>query len=279
MSNQETAPVILIEDTPPIRLIRINRPEKRNALSMPVIEAIVAAVEEAELDPRLRAVVLGAVGDHFSSGYDMQGHEAKKLGATKLGPITDVQRSRKHAQRWRRSWDSAIPVISAVRGFCLAGGTDMLLHTDLVVAGKSAQFGFPAVRHQGVPPTNMWIERIGMSWTKRLMLTGDLMGAETAARLGLVIEVVEDADVDTAAMALARRLALVDKELLMANKVAINLAADATGRGMVQQISAVMDAVAHGGSSIQPFWERVTEIGIRDAWKERNAPFGKPDPL
>ncbi len=277
--STEKAPVVLIEDTGAVRFIRINRPEKRNALSMEVIEHVIGAVEEAELDPALRVVIIGAVGDHFCSGYDMLGHETKKLGATKLGPITDVQRIRKHPARWRRVWESAIPVVTAVRGFCLAGGNDLVLHTDLVVCGKGAQFGFPAVRHQGVPPTNMWMERIGMTWTKRILLTGDLIGGETAARLGLAIECVEDDDVDAAAMRLAQRIALIDKELLMANKVAINLAADASGRGVVQQISAVMDAVAHGGSSIAPFWERVKEIGIRDVWKERNAPFGKPDPL
>lgn len=270
---------VLIEDNGPVRLIRINRPAKLNALSMPVLDAMVAAVEEAELDPELRVVIIGAVGDHFSSGYDMLGHEKKKLGETKLRPIQDIQRIRKHGQRWRRVWESAIPVVAAVRGFCLAGGTDLLLHTDLVVCGKGAKIGFPAVRHQGVPPTNMWVERIGLAWTKRLMLTGDLMSGETAARLGLAIEVVEDDQVDAAAMALAQRVALIDKDLLMANKVSINLGVDATGRGIVQQISAVMDAVAHGGKSIQPFWERVEEIGVRDTWKERNAPFGKTEPL
>jgi len=277
MSNQTKE--LLIEDRGPVRFIRINRPEKRNAMPIALVEHMVSAVEEAEQSQTLSAVVIGSVGEHFSSGYDMVGHQKHKLGETKLGVIQDIQRIRKHGQRWRRIWESAIPVIAAVRGYCLAGGTDLALHTDMIVCGKSAKFGFPAVRHQGVPPTNMWIEKVGVAWTKRLMLTGDLMGAETAERLGLVVEVVDDDKVDEAALALAGRMALIDKELLMANKLNANLAADAMGRGIVQQISAVMDAVGHRAEAVTRFWERVEKIGIRDVWKERNALFGKDQPL
>ncbi len=270
---------VLVEDDGPVRVIRLNRPEKMNALSLSVIEAVLAAIEEAEADPQRRVVVLGSSSANFSAGYDMAGHQRHKLGDTKLGAVHDIQRIRKHGHRWRRIWESGIPVLAAVRGYSLAGGTDLLLHCDAVVLGRGAQIGFPAVRHQGVPPTNMWIERIGVAWAKRLMLTGDLLGAETAQRLGLATDVVDDERVDEAALALARRMALIDKELLMANKIAINLGVDASGRGMAQQISAVMDAVAHTSGCIPPFWERVEEIGIRDTWKERNAPFGKPEPL
>ena len=270
---------LLIEDRGPVRFMRINKPEKRNAISNPLIEAMITAVEEAERTPSLSVVVIGAVGDHFCSGYDMEGHEKKKLGETKLGIVEDIQRIRKHGERWRRIWESSIPVITAVRGYCLAGGTDFVLHTDQIVCGRSAQFGFPAVRHQGVAPTNMWMERVGMSWAKRLLLTGDLIGAETAARIGMVIEVVDDDKVDEAALALANRMALIDKELLMANKLSLNIAADATGRGIVQQIAALMDAVGHRTNSITKFWERVEKVGIRDVWKEQNARFGKQKPL
>lgn len=171
------------------------------------------------------------------------------------------------------------PVIAAVRGFCLAGGTDLAMHCDLVVAGRSVKFSFPAVRHQGVPPTNMWNERIGLSRTKRLLLTGDMLSAETAARIGLVIDVVEDELVEETALKLAQRMALIDRELLMANKLSINLCAGANNRGIQQQISAVMDAVGHRANCITDFWERTEEVGMRETWKERNAPFGVTAPL
>jgi enoyl-CoA hydratase len=265
---------LLIEDRGRVRFIRINRPQTLNSMPRDLVIRLVTAIEEAEQNRDLRAVVVGSVGPHFSSGYDMAGHGKIKLGATKVGIVDDVQGVRKNGQLWRRIWESAIPVVAAVRGYCLAGGTDLALHCDLIVAGGSAKFGFPAVRHQGVPPTNMWNERIGLSWTKRLLLTGDLLGAETAARIGLAIDVVEDDQVDEEALKLANRMALIDRELLMANKLAINMSADANNRGIQQQISAVMDAVAHRADCITGFWQRVEQVGIRDTWKERNALFG-----
>ena len=277
---EQEEPDLLIEDRGRVRFIRINRPKTLNSMPRDMITRMVASVEDAEQNRDLRAVVIGTVGPHFSSGYDMSsGFKKTKLGASKVGIVDDVQSIRKNGQLWRRIWESAIPVVAAVRGYCLAGGTDLALHCDLIVAGRSAKFGFPAVRHQGVPPTNMWNERIGLSWTKRLLLTGDLLGAETAARIGLAIDVVDDDQVDEAALALANRMALIDRELLMANKLAINLSADANNRGIQQQISAVMDAVAHRADCITDFWQRVEQVGIRDTWKERNALFGDTKPL
>ena len=270
---------LLIEDRGRVRFLRINRPEKRNAMPFDLVDRMMDAVLDVEGNPNLSVAVIGGVGAHFSSGYDASKVKDKRHGDKKISIVQDVQFVRSNTHRWRRMWESAVPVIAAVRGLCLAGGTDLALHADVIVAGRSAKFGFPAVRYMGVPPTNMWIEKIGLSWTKRLLLTGDLMGAETALRLGLAVEVVDDDKVDEAALALAGRMALIDKELLMANKLNANLAADATGRGMVQQISAVMDAVGHRAEAVTRFWERVEEIGIRDVWKERNALFGKDKPL
>ena len=74
---------------------------------------------------------------------------------------------------WARIWNCALPVIAQVQGNCLAGGTDLALHCDLVVAAEDASIGFPPVRSMGVPPTNMWLYHLGPQWTKRLVLTGD----------------------------------------------------------------------------------------------------------
>jgi enoyl-CoA hydratase len=270
---------LLVEDRGRVRFMRINRPEKRNAMPFDMLDRMLALVREAETDPRLSVVVLGSVGPHFSSGYDASRVKDKRVGEKKISIIQDVQFVRGNTHRWRGMWECAIPVLAAVRGLCLAGGTDLALHADLIVAGRSAKFGFPAVRYMGVPPTNMWIEKIGLSWTKRLLLTGDLLGAETAARLGLAIDVVDDDQVDAAALALAERMALIDKELLMANKLAINLSADATGRGVVQEVTALMDAVGHFSKGVTEFWDEVSATSMSEAFAAKNRPFGKSDPL
>lgn len=276
--TQEAAE-LLVEDAGAIRFLRINRPQSLNAMPPSLVSGLMDAIEQAELEGTVRCVVIGGVGPHFSSGYDLGGLGSLKVGATRPGIVDDLQRTRRISNQWRRIWESGLPVIAAVRGYCLAGGTDLALHCDLIVCGRGARFGYPAVRHLGVPPTNLWTERIGMSWAKRLLLTGDLLGAETAARLGLVIEVVDDADVDAAALALAGRIALIDRELLMANKISLNLGADAENRVVRQQIAAVMDAVGHRSTSAEAFWQRAADLGLRDTLKERNAPFGRGDPL
>ena len=85
---------------------------------------------------------------------------------------------------WAKVWDCRIPVIAQVHGNCLAGGTDLALHCDIVVAAGDARLGFPPVRSMGVPPTNMWLYHLGPQWTKRLLFTGDTVSGAEAAAIG-----------------------------------------------------------------------------------------------
>ena len=91
---------------------------------------------------------------------------------------------------WARVWNCRIPVIAQVHGNCLAGGTDLALHCDIVIAADDARIGFPPVRSMGVPPTNMWLYHLGPQWTKRLLFTGDTVTGAEAASIGLVLEAV-----------------------------------------------------------------------------------------
>ena len=97
---------------------------------------------------------------------------------------------------WSKVWHCAIPVIAQVHGNCLAGGTDLALHCDLVVASDDARIGFPPVRSMGVPPTNMWLYHVGPQWTKRLLFTGDTVSGTEAAAIGLVLTAVPESELD-----------------------------------------------------------------------------------
>ena len=276
---QESDDDLLVTDEGRVRVVTLNRPHKRNALNAEILDGLDAAISSATTDPTVSVVLLRHAGDHFCSGYDMGGVHERKLESAKPTLIHDIINIRESAQRWQRMWTSGVPIVVGIRGYCLAGGTDLAFHADAIICGESARFGFPAVRYQGVPPTQMWVAHLGLAWAKRLLLTGDYLSGATAARLGLALECLADDAVDDAAMALAQRMALVDKELLMSNKVAINLMLDVQGRAAAQQIAAVFDGVGHSANSVAEFWTDVKADGLAATWRERNDRFGDQEAL
>ena len=179
---------------------------------------------------------------------------------------------------WSKVWHCAIPVIAQVHGNCLAGGTDLALHCDLVVAADDARIGFPPVRSMGVPPTNMWLYHLGPQWTKRLLFTGDTVSGKEAAAIGLVLTAVPASELDDTVLTLAERIALVGRELLTANKRVINEGVELMGRSQLQRFAALNDAVAHRSPQAREFAARAAQIGLKQATKERDAPFAVPDP-
>jgi enoyl-CoA hydratase len=177
------------------------------------------------------------------------------------------------AAGWSRLWECAIPVIAQVQGNCLAGGTDLALHCDLVVAADDARIGFPPVRSMGVPPTNMWLYHLGPQWTKRLLFTGDTISGEQARDLGLVVATAPADELDATVSALAERIALIGRDLLVANKRVVNMGVDLMGRAQLQRFAAVHDAIGHRAPEARAFSDRITEVGLRQAVRERDARF------
>jgi enoyl-CoA hydratase len=160
-----------------------------------------------------------------------------------------------------------------VQGNCLAGGPDLALHCDLVVAAEDARIGFPPVRAMGVPPTNMWLYHLGPQWTKRLVLTGDTLTGVEARALGLVVATAPAAGLDAAALQLAERMALIDRRLLVANKRVVNVGVELMGRSALQRFAALNDAIGHTAPAAIAFSDRIAEVGLRQAARERDQPF------
>ncbi len=182
------------------------------------------------------------------------------------------------ASGWAHIWDCPIPVIAAVQGNCLAGGTDLALHCDLVIAAEDAKIGFPPVRSMGVPPTNMWLYNLGPQWTKRLLLTGDTISGTQAKELGLVVDTVPAAELEQAALALATRMALIGRNLLIANKRVVNMGVELMGRSALQRFAALNDALGHQSPEALAFSQRISEVGLRNAVRDRDAAFEQPAP-
>jgi enoyl-CoA hydratase len=259
--------------------ITLNRPDKRNALNEELLTELHDALWEADEDNRVRCVILAAAGPDFSSGYDLQRYDRPvalqvehRRGRAKFDDDTWHQ---ERLQRLRMAlFDMHKPVIAQVQGRCLAGGTDLALLCDMIICADDASFGFPPARSQGSLPSNMWLYMVGPQWAKRLLLTGDLIGGRDAATIGLVLKAVPADRLVADVEALADRLALIDADLLSANKRIVNIGLELMGARTLQRMAAEMDARGHLADSRAAFNRTVLEEGVKEAVKQRDGPFG-----
>ncbi len=272
-------PSVLIDSIGAVRRLTLNRPDRHNPLTGRCIRELLAAVGDADRDATVRAVVIRGSGRSFSSGYGVLPDDIEPGEPPAPGGIEgDVTSMVELGAGWARVWHCAVPVIAQVHGNCLAGGTDLALHCDIVVAAADARIGFPPVRSMGVPPTNMWLYHLGPQWTKRLLFTGDTLSGAEAAAVGLVQAAVPAAELDGYTMALAARIALVGRDLLAANKRVINHGIDLMGRAELQRFAALNDVVAHRSHDARAFTARAAEVGLKQAVRERDRPFEPEGP-
>jgi enoyl-CoA hydratase len=271
-------PAVLTERIGAVVRLTLNRPARHNPLTPRCIRELLDAVARAGSDPDVRAVVIRGSGPSFSSGYGILPDDIlpDDTGLGDTGPAGiegDVAAMVDLAAGWAQVWDCSIPVVAQVHGNCLAGGTDLALHCDIVVAAEDARIGFPPVRSMGVPPTNMWLYHLGPQWTKRLLFTGDTVSGSEAAAIGLVQAAVPASELDDHVLALATRIALVGRDMLTANKRVINEGVELMGRSRLQRFAALNDAVAHRSPDARAFTARAGEVGLKQAVRERDAPF------
>lgn len=261
--------------------ITLDRPEKRNALSERLQEHLSARLWEADEDNRVHAVVLKAAGPDFCSGYDLQRYDQPVPGQVEhkrgRAKFDDDAWHQERAQRLRMAlFDMHKPVVAQVHGRCLGGGTDLALLCDMVICAEDALFGFPPARAQGSLPSHMWLYLVGPQWAKRLLLTGDLIRGDDAARIGLALKAVPAVDLDAEVAALTARLAMIDGDLLSANKRIVNLGLELMGARTLQRMAAEMDARGHLAVSRTRFNEAVRTEGLKEAVRRRDEPFGDP---
>jgi methylglutaconyl-CoA hydratase len=194
----------------------LNRPEKKNAIDTPMIEALLDVLERADLDAAVRVVALRGAGGDFSAGMDLnellasadRSVEENRAAALRFGEIF---------LRMRRL---PKPIVALVRGRALAGGCGLATACDLVLAAESATFGYPEVQRGFVPAIVMTLlKRVtGEKVAFDLAATGRLLGASEAAALGLVSRVYEDTDFDDQAGEVLRALAATSGSALAFTK-------------------------------------------------------------
>ena len=257
--------------------VLLNRPEKLNALSLPLQAELYECLQAADDDPAVRVITLRGAGRAFCAGYDVtppQTDEDRRASEERRGNIRqDMHRLRKTARLMTSVFDLSKPVIAGIHGHVIAGGTDLALHCDMVIAAEDANIGFPPVRSMGTPPTHMWTYMVGPQWAKWFMLTGETVSGKEAQEMGLVLKSVPAEGLDAAVDGLANKIAKIPWEMLAANKSIVNKALDLMGRNMMQVIAAETDAVSHQSSIVREFNRISSEEGLKAALAWRDAPF------
>ena len=259
--------------------VTLNRPEKLNALSPQLQSELIECLTYADEDPDIRVITLRGAGRAFCAGYDItppQSDEDRKITKARRSNIrSDTQRLQKTARLMTSIFDLSKPVIAGIHGHVIAGGTDLALHCDIIIAADDANIGFPPVRSMGTPPTHMWTYMVGPQWAKWFMLTGETVSGKEASDMGLVWKSVPAEGLDAAVEDLAKKMAKIPWEMLAANKSIVNKALDLMGRNMMQVIAAETDAVAHQSPIVKEFNDISTQQGLKAALEWRDAPFRK----
>ena len=264
--------------------ITLNRPEKLNALSHDLLYELHEALWEADDNKAVHCVVIRGAGRSFSAGYDLSGPRAR-YGFSRVRSddneyrggrsVDDDAWQMEKTQRYRMAlFDMHKPVIAQVHGYCLAGGTDIALMCDMIICTDDARFGFPPARDLGALPNNMWLYNVGPQWAKRLMLTGDSITGADAQQIGLVLKAVPKEHLETEVEQLADRLALIDPDLLSANKRIINQGLELMGARTLQRMAVENDVRGHNAAAALTFGARVAEKGLKDTLRERDGKFG-----
>ncbi len=267
---------IVVETIGPILRLTLNRPERANALNQTMLGEIGEALDDAERDPAIRAVIVRGAGAAFSSGFDLKEQmERRPQGVEQWRGIL-----RKDFDTIMRFWHFPRPTIAAVRGPCLAGACELALACDITIAADDAFFGEPELKF-GAGIVSMilpWI--VGPKVAKEIILTGeDRIPASRAREIGMVNRIVPAAELDDAALALAQHIAAIDPNLVKETKRAINRALEAQNMLAALEEALAIDLEIEGAGS--PDKVQFMDIARRDglkaalAWRDARFPSRK----
>jgi enoyl-CoA hydratase len=288
--------------------ITLNRPERGNGIVPRMPAELAACVERANLDPAVHVIALTGAGSGFCGGYDLvasaegdmsgleEGGEAgadSPLGPPPPGspvdpatiaanhapesnwdPVTDFQFMWRNVRGFMSLFHSEKPTICKVHGYCVAGGTDMALCSDLLVVAADAKIGYPPARVWGSPTTALWTARLGPMRAKRLLLTGDSLTGEQAAEWGLATEAAPPEELDERFEALVQRVARMPVNQLVMMKMLVNQSLYAQGLHQTQLLGTFFDGIARHTEEGHDFVRRAAEGGFKEAVRERDEPFG-----
>ena len=270
MTDTHAYTTLRFESSGGIARIVLNRPQVLNALDPAMVRELFAAMNRVEQDDDIRVVVITGEGRAFSAGFDLKASAAR-------GPLTPFQ--------WRQTleedldlvmcfWDCPKPTIAAVHGYCIGGAFEIALACDMAIAGESAQMGEPEVRFgSGIVAMLLpWIT--GPKQAKEILLTGeDRLPAQRALQLGIVNQVVPDAELADAATAMAQRILAAAPLSVKLTKKAINRTYEIMGlrQALLQSLEIDIFLESAVGPERETFNRIRKEEGLQAALTWRNS--------
>ncbi len=268
-----------------VRQIVFCRGKQYNTITPELRDELAQAIDAADDDRDVRVILLRAEGPAFCAGYGLDwstAAEAPQALASATGgapgervwdSVADLRMMGRFVDTYLKLWYASKPTLAAVQGWCIGGGTDMVLCADLIVAGESAVFGYPPARVWGTPTTALWVYRMGLEQTKRYLFTGDEIPARKAAEIGLVLEVVPDDALHSHALSLAKRMARLPLNQLVMLKLLANQTLENMGFASSRLLGTLFDGVARHTQEGLDFVRRAQAVGFRQAVRDRDDPF------
>jgi enoyl-CoA hydratase len=269
---------LLYSDDNDVARITLNRPERLNAINFSLTSELRDAVRAANEDANVRVIILSGAGRAFCAGYDLDwGTRAEDAGQRAMSgqwdPVRDYQGMSRNVRAFMSLWESPKPVIAQVHGWCVGGGTDMALCSDLIYMAEDAQIGYPPARVWGEPTTVMWVYRLGLEHAKRLMLTGQSLTGTEAERLGLASAAVPEGELAATVDEMARKLATIPSNQLAMSKLLVNQAYENMGLRTTQMLGTFFDGIARHTPEGVAWRDLAMSEGFREAVRRRDGPW------
>lgn len=265
---------ILYEKRAAVGYLTLNRPERLNALNGQLLAEFREALDVVEADPDIRAVILTGAGRAFSAGFDIERAEGAS-DPQEMQPDEWRRGLQSNVDTFMRVWNLSKPVIAAVNGYALAGACELVQVCDIKIASERAIMGEPEIRAGVGPPLLITPFSVNLATAKELLLTGDTIDAQTAARIGLVSRVVAHDDLMGECERIARKICLISAVGVKMTKIAVNRALE--GMGFLSAIQHNIELMTHFDTSVTPEQEEFNAIrreqGLRAALNWRDARF------
>ena len=249
--------------------LTLNRPAVLNALSGELVRALVTAIDAAAADPDCRVIVIEGAGRAFSSGYDLTEEAEGHID----GPVAWRALLAADVAATLHVLDCPKPVIAQVHGYALAGGLELAMACDLIVTAEATKLGESEIRYGSAPVALLMPYLIGQKKTRELLMTGDLIDAAEAERIGLVNRVVPLERLAAEVDALADRLARTPPEVMGPTKRMLNRAMDAAGFRIAVEAGIDLGAIINAADTPeQREWDAIVRRdGLKAAlaWRDR----------